>query len=204
MHELQIEKGQTLSLPDGTVVLPTENEYGEKLITREMRAADKELAAACEDPFDDDVADAFVRTLAYVSVDFKKMNSTMVVLAYTMWGLNRYAISQLLSATPDQITAIQDSDLYLQLRRDMVEAIRYAETAAIHGYLANEAMKAARVMASALKSKDQDIKIAAAKDILDRTGFRPVDRTEHVHKFEDELRIKYVHEKSTKEIEVEL
>lgn len=202
--ELRIEKGAPLKLPDGTVLLPKENEYGEKLISREMRAADKELAEACEDPLSSVPADAYVRTLADVTVGPKKMNSTMIVLAYAMWGLNRYAISHLVNASVDQVTAIQESDLYQQLRRDMVDAIRFAETASIHGYLANEAMQAARVMAAALKNKDPDTRMAAAKDILDRTGFRPVDRTEHVHRFEDELRIVHLTDSPQKHIDLEL
>jgi hypothetical protein len=55
-----------------------------------------------------------------------------------------------------------------------------------------------------MNGKDGDRSLAAAKDILDRSGFRPSDRVEHVHKFEDELRIVYVKEQTMPMIELNL
>lgn len=194
---VKIEKGKPFTLPDGTVVGNTG-----KVSSVEEQLAHAEIDAITDDPYESGTIETYNRTLADLPDDVKQMNPVMLVLAYTMWGLENHAISRYLSITPEQLQSIQTSDAFVQKRKELLEAIRYAESGTIHGYLINKARNAAEVIASQLNSKSADIQFAAAKDILDRSGFRPVDRTEHVHKFEDELRIVHLTDNKPPAIDV--
>lgn len=190
--------GEPLVLPNGTVIKA--GEAGTEVVTAEEQEAEKEVDEVLEDPFTD--GESFQRNLSNVRVEAKEFNPVMLVLGYSMWGLDPSAIARYLNLEHETVENIIASDLYSETRKELLEAIRYAENSSIHGYLSQQARKAAITIAHGMKSPSMDIKIAAAKDILDRTGFRPADRVDHVHKFEDELRIKYVQEGETPKIDV--
>lgn len=196
---MEIVKGQPIKLPDGTLLLPSRNEKGSKIVSAsEVKQIEleeevtQELQEVLRDPIDNQFTETYKRTLADVETDYARMNIVMLVLAYTTWGLDEYAISQILSVRQEQIEGIKGSDIYTRTRQELIDALRYAETASVHGYLASKAQAAAKAVATLLTNPSADTRLAAAKDILDRSGFRPADRVEHVHKFEDELRIRYV------------
>lgn len=197
---MQIVKGEPLRLPDGTMVLPeADPDSGSKVVTvteqqeaQTRQEIERELTDLLNNPMTNEFSQTYKRTLADVDVEFARMNVIMLVLAYTMWGLDSYAISQLLNVRTEQVEALKSSDLYNKTSQELIEAIRYAEAATVHGYIASKSLAAARVVAASLTSPSGDLRLAAAKDILDRGGFRPADRVEHVMKFEDELRIRYV------------
>lgn len=197
---MQIVKGEPLRLPDGTMVLPeADPDSGSKVVTvteqqeaQTRQEIERELTDLLNNPMTNEFSQTYKRTLADVDVEFARMNVIMLVLAYTMWGLDSYAISQLLNVRTEQVEALKSSDLYSKTSQELIEAIRYAEAATVHGYIASKSLAAARVVAASLTSPSGDLRLAAAKDILDRGGFRPADRVEHVMKFEDELRIRYV------------
>jgi len=197
---MQIVKGEPLRLPDGTMVLPeADPDSGSKVVTvaeqqegQNRQEIERELTDLLNNPMTNEFSQTYKRTLADVDVEFARMNIIMLVLAYTMWGLDSYAISQLLNVRTEQVEALKSSDLYSKTSQELIEAIRYAEAATVHGYIASKSLAAARVVAASLTSPSGDLRLAAAKDILDRGGVRPADRVEHVMKFEDELRIRYV------------
>lgn|SRR5690606_18110460 len=196
---MEIVKGQPIKLPDGTLLLPSHNEKGSKIVSASEvkqieleKEVTQELQEVLRDPIDNEFTETYKRTLADVETDYARMNIVMLVLAYTTWGLDEYAISQILSVRQEQIEGIKGSDIYIRTRQELIDALRYAETASVHGYLASKAQAAAKAVATLLTNPSADTRLAAAKDILDRSGFRPADRVEHVHKFEDELRIRYV------------
>lgn len=207
---MDIEKGKPLTLPDGTIILPEASASGSKVITvveqqeQELqKEIEDEIDDLLEDPFENEV-DGYKRTLADINVPFKQMNLFMLVTAYSMWGLDKYAISRVLDTSIENVDRLMHSHVHTETRQQLVEAVRYAETASVHGYLAQQAQAAARVVAKTLKNPSGDLKLAAAKDILDRSGFRPADRVEHVHRFEDELRIVHLEEIDTAAINVDL
>lgn len=193
------KKGDPLVLPNGTVILGSDEGLPE-VKTVETQQAETEIDDVLDDPFSDGAV--FQRNLADVRADVKQFNPVMLILGYSMWGLDEHAIARYLSLTMEQVKEVMSSELFTETRKELLEAIRYAENSSIHGYLSQKARKAAVVTAAALKSKSIDVQLAAAKDILDRAGFRPADRTEHVHRFEDELRITYVEEKAPPIIDV--
>jgi len=193
------KKGEDLVLPNGTII-KANAEGLPKVMTVSDQEIEQEIDDALADPFTDGAA--FQRNLADVRADVKQFNPVMLILAYNMWGLDPNAIARFLSLEIEQVHTVMNSELFTETRKELLEAIRYAENSSIHGYLSQKARKAAQVTAAALQSPSADIKLAAAKDILDRAGFRPADRTEHVHRFEDELRITYVEEKTPPTIDV--
>ena len=201
---MQIVKGQLLQLPDGSILLPAADNTGSKVVTPERiaeQAAHKEvmaeLAAIADAPFDNPHTDTVKRTLADINVDFARMNVIMLVISYTLWGLDKFAIARLLNTTEDNVEAFLESDLFIECREQVIEAVRYAEASSVHGYISSKTLDAAKVISTSLKNASADVRLAAAKDILDRGGFRPVDRVEHVHRFDDELRIRYVRDADT-------
>lgn len=199
--DIKIEKGQPLVLPDGTVIDKAAN--GKTVIkTPEQEAERRVLDEILSDPFADPKGDTFKRTLADVNVDVKQFNPVMLILGYNLWGLDANAIGRLINLEVEKVKQVMDSDLFHRTRTEMLEAIRYAEAASIHGYLSNKSRVAAATIASMMTSKKDDVAMAAAKDVLDRSGFRPVDRTEHVHKFEDELRIVHILEDRPVELDI--
>lgn len=192
------KKGEPLKLPNGTIIKASDE--GTEVVTSEEQEAEQEIDDVIADPFTN--GDTYQRTLADVRVEAKEFNPVMLVLGYSMWGLDANAISRFLNLDTEMVEGIIGSDLYVETRKELLEAIRFAENASIHGYLSQQARTAAITLASGMKSKSMDVKLSAANSVLDRAGFRPVDRTEHVHKFDDELRIKYVKEGSTPNIDV--
>lgn len=191
---IDIKKGEPIRLPDGTVILPnagTRKGEVNKVLSREQVDARIKIQNALEAPFDNG-GEALRRTLNQMPGDPKRMNPVMLVLSYAMWGLDSHAIARWLSIEQEQVEHIQSTEIYSRMREQIIESLRHAETGSVHGYLAQKAVAAAQTMSEKLASNDEAVQIAAAKDILDRSGFRPTDRTEHIHKFEDELRITYV------------
>lgn len=202
---MDIVKGEPLKLPDGTIILPEADEAtGSKVVSKAaqdeqaaQKEVERELTGLLADPVNNEYSELYKRTLADVEADYPRMNVTMLVLTYTLWGLDSYAISRVLNVSVDQVDALQQTDLYYRLQTQVIEAIRYAEAATVHGYLAAKANAAARVVAASLTNPSGDLRLAAAKDILDRAGYRPADRVEHSVRFEDELRIRYVRDETS-------
>lgn len=192
---IDVKQGEPFTLPDGTTIHPGSGEKGNaNTITRKIdpiEESDEELA---EDVFEGGLS--FKRNLADLPAPQSRLNPLMLVLAYHMWGLDSTAIAMFLDLQEEQVEAVMCDDMFVAMRKDILEAIRYAEIGNIHGYLAQKSLRAARTVVKHMNSKDGDRSLAAAKDILDRSGFRPSDRVEHVHKFEDELRIVYVKEQT--------
>lgn len=201
VNEFNIVKGEPLVLPSGTKVEKTAD--GKINVETKKQREDKALMdEILTDPFMDENVETFQRTLADINVTREQFNPVMLILSYTMWGLDNNAIARFLNLTEEQVETITQSDLFMETRKEILESIRYAEASSIHGYLSEKARAAAKVMVSALSSKKEENSMAAAKDILDRSGFRPVDKVEHSHKFDDELRIVHLNEAKTINIDV--
>ena len=197
---VEVIKGKPFTLPDGTTITPNGNEPGKANVINMdndevVEDSSPDLDEEIDDPFIDGLT--FKRNLADLPDSPKRVNPIMLVLAYNMWGLDSTSIGMLLDLPTEQVDNVLRDDLLIEMRKDILQAIRYAEIGTIHGYLSQKSLLAAKVVVKHMKGKDNDRSLTAAKDILDRSGFRPSDRVEHVHKFEDELRIVYVKEQAT-------
>lgn len=199
-NKFGIEKGQPLRLPDGTLI--SKNEDGTMDVKTE---AQQKIVASMEeilsDVYVDEHVETYQRTLADIRLPKAELNPVMLVLSYAMWGLDEHSISRYLGISIEQVEAIQLSDVYISTRKQTLEAIRYAEASSIHGYISRNAITAAKTVVMNLVAKKPEVQLAAANSILDRAGFRPVDRVEHTVKFEDELRI--VHLQQSKPIDID-
>lgn len=202
MNNMNIVAGEPFTLPDGTQILPQPNDNGQKIVSPEQQEVEQEIDDELEAIATEGRGEFYQRTLADITVSQKRMNTIMVICGYTVWGLSDYAISQALNVSIEAIEAVKDSEQFAETMQQFVESIRYAETSSIHGYLSEKARHAAVTVATELRSRDGDRRLKAAQDILDRTGFRPADRVEHVHKFDDDLRIVRVTEKEIPTIDV--
>lgn len=195
---IEIEKGKPIVLKNGSTILPGDGS-GSIVISAEDAEQEKEnqkiigeITNLLQSPFDNEHTSTVRRSLADIGVEFNHMNVIMLVFSYATWGLDDHAIARILGVATNQVDAIKSSDLYNKTREEFLESLRYAEQASVHGYIQAKAQTAATVLVSSLTSRKEENRIAAAKDLLDRGGFRPIDRTEHSIKFEDELRIRYV------------
>lgn len=196
--KVEIRKGEPLVLPNGDQIIPSSmtSDAMPEVKPAALAGVEEELKEILGDPFEDV---QYVRTLADINVPFSRFSMTMVCVAMSMWGLEAHAISRILEIDVDGIESIMETQLFTEIRKQLVEAMRYSENGSIHGYLQQKALKAATVVATSMVSRDGDRALKAAQDILDRTGFRPVDRVEHSHKFEDDLRIVMIEEKTLPE-----
>lgn len=199
--DITVKAGEAFTLPDGSVVYPNAEPDGTKVAINMGHEDEQE-----DDDEDIEFIEAPVleRTLADVPTDYKTMTTTMIVVAYAAWGLNTFATSKLLNTTEDHIQAIRDSDLFDQLFKELKDGVRFSEAASVHGYLMANAKKAAKKVVRHISSKDGDRSLSASRDVLDRAGFRPVDRVDHHHTFDDELVIRYVEDTKLKTIDLDV
>lgn len=203
MTKIDIRKGEPLKLPNGDVVLPASETGNGKTDVKSANTLqiEEEMRKILGDPFEEV---QFHRTLADINVPFNNFTTTITVVAMTMWGLDKYAISRIVNIDPDMVDQIMQHQLFAELRKQMVEALRYAEMGTVHGYLQQKALTAAATVTTSMMSKDKDLALKAAQDVLDRTGFRPVDRVEHSHRFEDDLRIVHLTEQTIPTLDIKL
>lgn len=196
MTTVVIKKGEPIQLPNGDVIIPSslaDSVDGKPDVKPASTIKiEEELLDLLGDPLTET---PYERTLAEINVPFNRMTTTMTIVGYNVWGLNASSIARVLDISEDQVAHVLETELAQRVRKEIIEAIRYAEAGAIQGYLQQKAVDAAKTIATAMGSKDGDRALRAAQDVLDRTGFRPVDRTEHIHKFNDEMRIVYIQEK---------
>jgi len=122
----------------------------------------------------------------------KTMNAIGAVLSYSLFGLDDDEIAIATGFTVDQIGRIKVSDPYTQMHDAVVRTVLDSETDVVRELLAKNAKSAAVVMVDALQSGARADRMAAAKDILDRSGHRPADVVEHRHRVDGGLVIEYV------------
>lgn len=203
MAEIIIKKGQPITLPSGAIVMPN-GEPAEKVVTKDEVTARVETGRAVTDPFADEKVEPLRRTIGKLPGDARTVNPIMLVLSYSMWGMDDASIARYLSIDVDQVQSIKSNEHFVKLRKEIIESLRHAETGSVHGFIAQKAIAAAENVVKKMASRDEAVSLRAAQDVLDRGGFRPADRIEHAHTFEDDLRIRYIEDKPTPVIDVDL
>ena len=128
----------------------------------------------------------------------EQMNTISVILSYTLFGISDDDISNIISLPVEQITNIKKSDAYGELQSQFVKNIVESDLSDVRGMFVQHSRGAAGVMFNAMNNEENGIttRMAAAKDVLDRAGQRPVDVIEHRHKMEGGLIIEYVEKKA--------
>ena len=126
-----------------------------------------------------------------------QMNTISVILSYSLFGIDDQDIANVLSISLEQVTNVKKSDVYRGLQSQLVKNISESDLSDVRGMFVQQSRGAANVMFSAMNDEEIGIttRMAAAKDVLDRAGQRPVDVVEHRHKMEGGLTIEYVEKK---------
>ncbi len=132
------------------------------------------------------------RTLADLPSVPKTTNAISVVLCYTMFGLSDQEIAIATSLTTEQVGRIKMLDAYGQMYDKVVDGLKQNESENVQTILSSAARTAAEKMKSLLDSENEGVTALAAKDILDRSGFRPADVVEHRHQVSGGLLIEVV------------
>lgn len=132
------------------------------------------------------------RRIADLPAPPDKMNVMSVVVAYYLFGLEDFEIAHAVGCTERQVANIRMTDAFEKMldacRQNMIDG----QTEDVRSILSDGSKVAARTMVDALKSPNEQNRIVAAKDVLDRNGHRPADVIEHRHRIEGGLTIEYV------------
>ena len=120
------------------------------------------------------------------------MNGVSLVLTYTLFGLDDLSIAIVTDLSVDAIKRIRASAVYTEMYAAVSEGMQASETNQVRDILAQAAQGAANRIVDQVNSTNADVSFRAAKDILDRSGNRPVDTVVHKHEVDGEMRIRYI------------
>lgn len=177
-----------IRLADGTLIDPMTRQ---PLVSEYQNAKSSPNKIDNPDPEEDDDNEVKLdivpierRSIHDLTLGAKQMAVVNNVLVYTLWGLPIDEIAIQCQCSVDDVIAVRNLDEYDRMHDALVDGLRDSYVATVQGQLANAAPKAAKKIINGMKNKSADIALSAAKDVLDRSGYRPVDRIEHSHKFE--------------------
>jgi hypothetical protein len=122
----------------------------------------------------------------------RTMNAVGIVLSYTLFGLDDEEIGIATGLSMEQIGRIKLDDPYAQMYAAVVRTILDTETSVVRDLFTKNARNAAKVVVQAMEEGNRSDRVAAAKDILDRSGHRPSDVVEHRHRMDGGLVIEIV------------
>lgn len=125
-----------------------------------------------------------------------QMNTLSVIISYSLFGVTDKDMALALMIPLEQLQVIKQSDTYLDLHQQFVKNIIESDLSDVRGLFVQKSRTAADKMFGLMDSENETTKMAAAKDVLDRAGHRPVDVIEHRHKMEGGLTIEYVEKKN--------
>jgi hypothetical protein len=120
------------------------------------------------------------------------MNAVSVILSYTLFGLDDEEIAIATKLTTTQISRIKQGDAYTQMHDAVVRSVLDSETNVVRELFVKKAKQAAEVVVRAMEEGTRADRMAAARDILDRSGHRPSDVVEHRHRMDGGLVIEIV------------
>jgi len=181
---------EPLRLQDGTLVYP-----GGHIVDRPSPDATVAPAAFVEIPTHREAQRVITQTrrkLADLPELPKTMNAVGAILAYTLFGMDDEEIAIATKLTLEQVARLKMSDAYGQMHEAIVRTIVDSETDVVRDMLAKNARNAAATMVEALQAGNRSDRMAAARDILDRSGHRPADIIEHRHRVDGGLVIEYI------------
>lgn len=128
-----------------------------------------------------------------------------IVVSYILFGLTPSDIARILNITVDDIIRIVESTDYASFLDSVLQNVREHDTNTVRKKLNRAAEKATDRITELVDSGDEKVALIAAKDVLDRTGNRPVDVTEHRHSVDGGLTIRIINDTAAKpNIEVDL
>ena len=122
----------------------------------------------------------------------RQMNAIGAVFSYVMFGLDDDEVASATGLGVDQVAQIRNSDPYKHLHEAVIRSVLDCESDTVREVFTRNARHAATTMVEALQSGTRADRMAAARDILDRSGHRPADVVEHRHRMDGGLVIEVV------------
>jgi hypothetical protein len=160
-----------LRLADGTLIDP---------LTRTPISMSAEEGGGVEESASPaTVADTITPTVRRSLHDLKLSKHQMAiinnVLVYTLWGLPDDEIAIQCSCSISDVHSVRELSEYGLMHDSLVGGLRASYMASAQGIISNAAQHAATVVVNAAKKSSGRMQFDAARDILDRSGHRPVD-----------------------------
>jgi hypothetical protein len=125
------------------------------------------------------------------------VNVVNVILAYSLFGLDLDSMVQATKLSPSQIDKVRNSDAYRTMHSTVVGNILSIESDDIRAKFVQNAKLASEAVLDVMRNGRMSDKLSAAKDVLDRGGFRPTDVIEHRHSLDGALTIAIVRKDET-------
>jgi hypothetical protein len=97
------------------------------------------------------------------------------VLVYTLWGLPDDEIAIQCDCTVAEVNAVRDLQEYGSMHDSLIAGLRTGYITSAQGIISNAATHAALTVVNTAKNGKGRMQFDAARDILDRSGHRPVD-----------------------------
>ena len=171
-------------MPNGVIVdpnAPPEQDDDDALIEVPSNTEAQQLVVATR------------RKLADLPAVPRTMNAISAVLSYTLFGLDDDEIALATGMTLEQIEKIREQEAYGKMKSSVVESILQSDSDNVRELIAQQSRKSVNKIVAALDGKKvSGLQMAAAKDLLDRAGHRPVDVIEHRHKMAGNLVIEVI------------
>ncbi len=121
-----------------------------------------------------------------------KMNTISVIISYYLFGLSNNDISIITKIPLKQINNIIMLPAFNEMVDKITSSILESDQSNVRDYLQQQTKKAANKIVEIMQTGSTKYSLEAAKDILDRSGHRPVDVVEHINKMDAELRIVHI------------
>lgn len=121
-----------------------------------------------------------------------KMNTISVILSYYLFGLSVNDISIITKIPTEQINNIIMLPAFDEMMKKVTSSILESDQNNVRDYIQQQTKKASNKIVEIMETAAPKYALAAAQDILDRGGHRPVDVVEHINKMEGELRIVHI------------
>ncbi len=185
VEPLVLADGTKINPLDGEVIAPQAEPFVEVPNTEQVQR--EIVAARCR--------------INDLPVPTGQMNSISVILCYTLFGVADSDIAAILSIGADQVARIKETDSYAKIKNTIVETIIKSDMEGVRGLFVQNSRVAASKMFTLMDSENENTQLSAVKDVLDRSGQRPVDVVEHRHRIEGGLTIEYI-DKSKDEVPI--
>lgn len=124
------------------------------------------------------------------------MNAVSVVLGYTLYGLDDTGICEATRLNEQQLKQIRDSETFATMLKEATDSILFHDAQNVRSVIASKSRKAAEKLAAFVDCDNPALSFAASREVLDRSGHRPIDVHEHHIRTESELRIIHVRQDS--------
>jgi hypothetical protein len=131
------------------------------------------------------------RTISDLPAPPKEMNAVSVVLFYTLFGMDDTQIALATDLTEKQIKVIKDGEAFGKMYATISEEIQAQDSDEVRRLFAAGARSSAMLMLETANDPSirRDLRMVAAKDVLDRAGHQPKNNEKNKIEVDGELRI---------------